>query len=561
MSSDVPTVRHLIGDAIGYVEWSRRIAAGAWVGDRGFYQAPLYPYTLAVWRMFGCDSVAAIRAMQAICGALGCVLMYVAVSRWTHARIGLIAGLMLAVYGPAIYFDGIIQKASLDCLLVCVMLAMAAGVVRRASLFRCAMLGAVVSLLCLTRENAMAWHFVLPVWIFLRGRAQDREESSGSPTRSGNWKAAGAYLLGAAVTLAPVGVRNYYVQGQLSLTTFQAGPNFYIGNSREADGRYRPLVRGHETPAFEQSDATRLAEQALGRSLTPREVSDYWMQRAADDIRAEPARWLRLLAYKVLLTWNRYEIADAESIAVYRRHSPVLDGLCRVWDFGILAPLAVFGALTIRGRVRFGVLHILLPVMTIAVAAFYVLARYRYPLAPLLIPLAAIGLERLLLSARRAEIARPEGASATESRRWWPVVAALGTAVVVNWPIQDERRLDALADMNAGVALAQAGELTEASEYFARTVASHPTSVEANYNLALSLAMRERYAEAIPVFERALSLSPGLIGGHYNLAVALERTGRIAEAIGHYELAVQDDPADQEARAAIARLRSTDGQP
>ena len=51
------------------------------------------------------------------------------------------------------------------------------------------------------------------------------------------------------------------MQGEFSPTTFQAGPNFYIGNHRNADGRYQPLIRGHETPEFEQKDATQLAEQ------------------------------------------------------------------------------------------------------------------------------------------------------------------------------------------------------------------------------------------------------------------------------------------------------------
>ena len=63
----------------------------------------------------------------------------------------------------------------------------------------------------------------------------------------------------------PVGVRNVVVADEWSLSTFQAGPNFYIGNSEDADGRYHPLVRGHETPAFERRDATELAERLRKR--------------------------------------------------------------------------------------------------------------------------------------------------------------------------------------------------------------------------------------------------------------------------------------------------------
>ena len=36
-----------IGDAETYDLWAQRIAAGDWLGDGVFYQAPLYPYFLA----------------------------------------------------------------------------------------------------------------------------------------------------------------------------------------------------------------------------------------------------------------------------------------------------------------------------------------------------------------------------------------------------------------------------------------------------------------------------------------------------------------------------------
>lgn len=570
-TSDVPTIRHLIGDAHGYVEWSQRIAAGNWVGDRGFYQAPLYPYTLAVWRLFGINSVAGIRVLQAMCGAAACVLMYFAVAQMLHARAGLVAGVMLALFGPAIYFDGIIQKASLDGLLVCTMLLGIAMIASRPGMLRCAALGAVVSLLCLTRENAIAWHFVFPVWIAWTALSSveakaivtsgSMPQDPGPPIRPQRVAARlAAYLLGAGMVLAPVGWRNYVVQGEFALTTFQAGPNFYIGNNRNADGRYQPLIRGHETPAFEQRDATELAQKEAGRELTPREVSQYWMRRAWNDIRENPLRWTRLLGYKLLLTWNRYEIADAESIAVYRRYSPVLDALCRVWHFGMLAPLAIFGALTMRGRSRFGVLHALLTVMTLAVCAFYVLGRYRFPLVPLMIPFAAAGWvhiwERIRPSASDASM--PAGGSNVPSRV--AIVAALATAALVNWPIQDEKRLDAMAEMNAGVALAQAGQIAEAGEFFARTVALHPTSAEANYNLALTLSIQGKYVDAIPRFEQALRSEPQLIGAHFNLAVALERAGRAEEAAAHYRLALQNDPSDREAQEALRRIESRESE-
>ncbi len=547
-STDVPTARHLIGDAAAYHEWSQRIAAGEWIGQKAFYQAPLYPYVLAVLRLFDLTSVTALRLLQALSGSAACALLCVAASRMFCARVGLLSGIMLALYGPAIYFDGIIQKASLDCLLACAVLACVAGLLMRWSWARCALLGAMVSLLCLTRENAMAWHVVLVAWIaFCAARNRLSGCEHGASGSRGWFRAISsptAYLLGSALVLLPVGLRNYYVQGEFLLTTSQAGPNFYIGNHAHADGRYQPLVRGHETPTFEQRDATQLAERATGRKLSPREVSRHWLHRAWNDIAADPIRWLKLTAYKILLVWNCYEIADAESIMIYRRQSLVLNALTTLWNFGGLVPLAVLGiAITWKDRSRLWAFYALIGTMTLAVAAFYVLARYRYPLVPLLIPFAAAGVVELWQ--RRVRLH-------TVIR---PLCLAILIAMVVNWPIQDENRLDALAEMNAGVALAQAGEVDEAATYFSRAVAAHPTSAEANYNLALALAVQGKYPEAIPYYEKAIQSQFDMIGAHFNLAAAYEQTGHPDLALKHFEFAFQQDPGDAEAQAAVNRLQ------
>lgn len=574
-TAQVPTARHLIGDAAGYYEWSQRIAAGEWIGTKGFYQAPLYPYALAVWRLFGNSSPAAIQYAQALCGSAACALLCMATTRIFCAQIGLLAGFMLALYGPAIYFDGIIQKASLDDLLICAALACVAMLTTRPSAKWCAALGAIVSLLCLTRENAIAWHFVLVAWIAWSSKRcitkQAATTAMSTPTvmqapsvmlseakhldqtlrfaqgDRGSFRhrsiMTAAYSLGAAIVLIPVGVRNHHVQGEFVLTTSQAGPNFYIGNNARADGRYQPLIRGHETPTFEQADATKLAESAAGHPLSPREVSRYWMKQAWSDIAANPIRWLKLMGYKLLLVWNQYEIADAESLIVYRRYSPILGALSTFWHFGGLAPLALLGvALTWNDRRRLWVLYALIVAMTFSVAAFYVLARYRFPLVPLLMPFAAAGC---------VELWRRRGQMHTVVR---PLSMAIATALLVNWPIQNERQLDALADMNAGVALAQAGEIDQAAEYFVFAVAGHPASAEANYNLALALALQGKHSEAIPYYENAIRSHSELIGAHYNLAVALEQVGRAEEALTHYEIAARQDPGDAEARAAIERL-------
>jgi superkiller protein 3 len=148
------------------------------------------------------------------------------------------------------------------------------------------------------------------------------------------------------------------------------------------------------------------------------------------------------------------------------------------------------------------------------------------------------------------------------SRQWRRVVApgivALAVAIVVNWPVHDERRLNALAVMNVGVALAEQGDLAGATVKFRGAVGEYPESAEANGNLAQALALKGEFAAAIPYYTAALRAEPNLAGMDFNLGVALERVGRREEALSHYERAVELDPDDAEARAAVGRLRQSE---
>ena len=102
--------------------------------------------------------------------------------------------------------------------------------------------------------------------------------------------------LGLAALLVPVGLRNAHVGGAFLLTTAQMGPNFYIGNHRGADGTYAPMRAGRGDPTFERDDARAIAEDDLGRALTPAQVSDYWMTRSFATSAATRPRGRRLLA-------------------------------------------------------------------------------------------------------------------------------------------------------------------------------------------------------------------------------------------------------------------------
>ena len=274
-----------LGDAAAYHRWALEIVDGDWVGQGVFYQAPLYPYFLAVvYAVFG-DSPAMVRFVQAVIGTGACTLL-AAAGMALFGPAGAMAGVLLAVFPTAIFLDGLLEKSALVTFFTAALLWLLAS---RQTRGRALLTGVVLGLLALTRENALL--LVVPVlaWVLLGG---ERAPANGSDrTRRWAWPATAACAVGCALVLLPVGARNYAVGGAFHLTTSQFGPNFYIGNHAGARGLYEPLVEGHGAATDERDDAVRLAETAAGRSLSADEVSSV-LDRAGP--RLHPCRARRL---------------------------------------------------------------------------------------------------------------------------------------------------------------------------------------------------------------------------------------------------------------------------
>ena len=529
----------LLGDAQSYDAWGRQIAGGDLVGHDVFYQAPLYAYFLgAIYTVRA--SVSAVRVCQAIVGALSCVLLARAAEHLFGFTAGIVAGLMLAFYAPAIFFDGLIQKSVLDVFLLSLLLALLTRLMRDATdsagadraRWRWLSVGIVLGAFGLTRENALLFVPVVLAWIWWGLRASRNRRVAMST----------AVVAGVSIVLLPIGVRNAIVGGEFHLTTAQSGPNFFIGNHAQADGTYVPLRAGRGSPEYERSDATDLAQRAAGRPLSPGEVSAYWTKLALDYIRSHPTAWMRLEARKFRLLWNRVEIVDTESQESHEEYSPVLRLLGRVWHFGVLAPLACLGLwITWSDRRSLWLVYAMAAVYTISVLAFYVVARYRLPLVPFLILFAA------------AAVARARTFLATHARA--RTIAGAGALVVVaiwcNVPVASADAMRAATYQNLGAALQEAGRLDEAAPAFAHALAIEPDYAPAHSGLGSVLRQQGRFAEAISHLEQAVRLQPDFEDARFNLANALADRGDWPNAIARYQEVVRHRPDAAEAEANL----------
>lgn len=537
--SDSPLWLVLLGDARSYDTWAHALTDGDWLGHDVFYQAPLYPYFMgAVYSVFG-DGPWALRVVQCVLGATGCVLLALAGSRLLTRRVGLTAGLLLAVYPPAIFFDGLIQKTTLTSFFLCALLAVAAALVARpGSLWRWGLAGVLAGLLALVRENALVLVVLVPAWMLVALRPDQQ-------TSRVRWVI--AFLAGVAMTLTPIAARNGIVGGEWHLTTSQFGPNFFIGNYADSDGLYTPLLPERGDPLFERTDAITLAEEDLGRPLTPREVSRYWTREAFHDITADPARWARLLLRKLWLACNAMEIIDTEDQYTYAEYSSLLASLMSVWHMGVLLPLAIYGAaLFLPGPNwlrRLAWPSLVIAGYTASVLLFFVLGRYRFPLVPPLLVFASAGIwQSVRIAVRSWRTASLTGALRPSRRVSFVrptcglAAAAIVAAIVNVFPYPVERAM-AVTRENLGEHLHAAG---------------FPTPM------------------ALAEYDRAIALTPDNAVLRGNYAWVLWDLGRREEARAQLEIAVRVAPDDaatlvdlglmlrdlEEFEASAERLRS-----
>jgi tetratricopeptide (TPR) repeat protein len=306
---------------------------------------------------------------------------------------------------------------------------------------------------------------------------------------------------GLAIAILPFTMRNASVGGETVLLSANGGINFWIGNQAQATGVFS-APPGYD---FRHDPVGReIAARALGHEPTWSEASKWWSDRAWSDIGHDPLHWVGLLARKAALFAHSTEIPQVgENFAWYRdRAWPLRLPL----DASTLLILAVAAPFVLRMRGR-NVSEIALPLFAIGghvgvIVLFFVNARYRAPIMPLVIAVAAVSsieIVRLLLM-----------------NRGWTTGLLLG----------------AIAGVFAIAQVAYNGPL-----------AVQPTSATEERHAGMSLYAEGRYAEAVAAYERALETEDDL-ATRTNLGNAFKKLGRFEEAGQEYHYVLARNPRD-----------------
>lgn len=364
---------------------------------------------------------------------------------------------------------------------------------------------------------------------------------------------AAAFLIGVALTIAPVTLRNLAVSREFVLVSSHGGLNFWIGNNPQADGTYH-AVPGI-TPSIEgqAADAKKVAEAEAGRRLSVREVSAHFARKAWTWIGTEPAGAAKLFLRKVWYVLSGDEIPLNFSYPWYREKTLALKLL--IVGPGLLVPLGGAGlALLLAGAGRLrprdaAAWVVFPPVYALAVAAFFVATRYRLPLVPPL-AIAAGGAAAIALGAfreRRARVLTPAA-----------VVAALLAFVVLS----PTGLYDGGADEEMHVVLWEIEKGDAGAIRHAETAAAlQPDPALFWRRTGEAFAEKGRTDETILALERSLATDPQQPGTAKLLSGARERrgverilTGDDAGAAADLEAAVRLDPESASAHLNLASL-------
>ncbi len=422
-------------DEAAYDAWARRIAAGDWIGKGVFFQEPLYSYLLGVLYWIAGPSLHAARLAQALIGATTAFAVLLLARRMFGRAAGWIAGLGWAVYRPALWFPTLLLKENVFTLaLVLLAIALLRTRESRRPLLAWSCVGLLAGIGALLRGNLLVMIPILVLWPMARA-ALERQRVVSALAKCA------AVLIGAALVLMPVMLRNRAVGGAFVLTTSGAGTNIYGGNNLDnPNGVATEFAWVRGVPEHEADDWRHEAERRSGKSLTPMEVSSFWLDASLKSMREHPLEHAKILGRKFLLTLGAYEVPDNHFLEWDARYVAPLRW---PWPgFGVIGPLALVGVMlvlatrkrSVATSTEFGPAFEVLALAALYFASVVLTVtsdRIRLPLVPLFLPFSAFAIHAVVLwlrDRRLASIQQAVGVGAIAALAvlvvWWPVIDA-----------------------------------------------------------------------------------------------------------------------------------------
>ncbi|HXV14149.1 MAG TPA: glycosyltransferase family 39 protein, partial [Candidatus Krumholzibacteria bacterium] len=377
-----PTFYFPVMDSLYHHEWALDLVAGGTPGTDAFFRGPMYPYFLAALYKMSGSSIAFAVFIQHLIGALTAGVVYLTARELFSRSVSLVAGLAVALYWVLVYMEGDLLLETLFIFFNSLTLLFLTMGIRRRRLWLLAAGGFALGIATITRPSVMVFFPAVPLALWLAWKR--RPEGRG-------WVAQSIVVaVACAIPILPVMIRNYAVAKAVVPVGASGGVNFWIGNNPVSDGSTAivPGTRADWWGGYE--DAIAMAEKDVGKKLKLAEVSDYYFKKGFDYIRGNPSEATAHMAKKFQMFWGAGERANDKYIYFFWHLAKMK--YVPLPGFWLVAPLAILGGVLLwRRRSDLSMLYLFVGLYSVGVIAFFVNARFRLPIVPILCLFAAYG--------------------------------------------------------------------------------------------------------------------------------------------------------------------------
>jgi len=522
-----PTFFTPIIDSGHYNNLAKSLAAGQLTGPTFFWQPVFYPlfFLSRIYLITG-NSIGCAKLLQSLFGSVLCVLVYELARRIFEQRTGVAAGVIMAFYGPVMFFDSELVAAGWACIWSVVLILLFLKAVESKRPFIFMVLGICAGLSFITKPTFLLFIAAGVVWLTVELR------------RGGlmPWKVIAArnavLLSGLLLVIAPVSIMAYHIKGNFNPLPRYGPINLYIGNNPEAlDMNPRP---GREwTKLFVMPRQYGYEEAQAGRFFT-RRVRDY--------IKERPFDFAGGLVRKTIRFFSSREIPRTFDMYIARKYSSLFSVLTwKFHNFGF--PFALLLPLTLLGLVRHwsripAVLILFLIFYPLSIILIFNAARYRVPVIPVMAVPAAAGFWGVIEAIKAKRILQAAVMLAVI------IIIAVVSSIAGPFPAE---KFNYAAEMHYWVGSANKyhGNIERCVFELSEAVRLNPDYAVAHKLLGQSLHQQGKNTEALGHLETALKLEPELKVVHYYLGAVLLDLGKPDQAIEHLHKALSYARATQ----------------
>ncbi len=525
-----PQWGQLLVDSLFHDHWAKSIAGGDILGSAPYFRAPFYIYVLGLIYYLSDNSLLIARIFGHLVGLAGVAATYLIALRLFKKRTAVTAGIIHALYPIAIYFESELLVDSMFTTMILYSILFFIISLEKRSTRYFFLTGIMIGMAAITRAVILGMIPLYLIWYLIEFR---------------DWKkwALRSLLVvcGIIIPIIPITIRNEAVGHDFVLIASSGGINFYIGNNESADG-YSASLPPPLGNSWELKDMKYLAEKETGHEMKASEISSFYYGKGFEWILHNPGSFIDLYLKKLKFAVNNLEISNNRNLSYFFRINTVLHII--PLNFAVIFAFGVIGTVLLTRQREKSLLQWFLPVYAVwyilLIALFFINARFRLPIIPVLIILSAYGVVTTVeiifrgkFNVRTAEafaggilalviallpikdVSKEDTKSALFNRANYQLNQGnLNEAIDLFNRLLKQNRGYPDANLNLGAAYLKAGKVDLAERYFKTELKYHPKRARAYSNLASIDYLRGDYTKSIELADRALELRPQLLDAH-----------------------------------------------